>query len=144
MTQWSSAIASRASQFLNSCRRPYDYGRAWTFSERFQCKTCKIIYQDPEPSLFSFNPYGACPRCQGFGNTVDFDLDLVIPDKNESLAGGAIEPSTKPRYRIHLNELRKAARAKKIRVDVPYHGFPRMSAMGRGGQFRVWWRSRFL
>ncbi len=94
----------------------------WVFSERFECKTCKILYQDPEPSLFSFNnPYGACPRCQGFGNTVDFDLDLVIPDKNKSLADGAVEPWTKPRYRVPQNEMRRAARAKKIPVDVPYH-----------------------
>ena len=40
-----------------------------------------LNYQEPEPRLFSFNnPYGACPRCQGFGNTIDFDLNLVIPD----------------------------------------------------------------
>ncbi|MGB7593280.1 MAG: hypothetical protein WBO19_18765, partial [Terriglobia bacterium] len=43
------------------------------FSERFECKRCKVVFQPPEPSLFSFNnPYGACPRCQGFGNTIDF------------------------------------------------------------------------
>jgi excinuclease ABC subunit A len=94
----------------------------WVFNERFECKTCKIVYQDPEPSLFSFNnPYGACPRCQGFGNTVDFDLDLVIPDKNKSLADGAVEPWTKPRYRVPQNEMRRAARTKKIPTDVPYH-----------------------
>src|SRR5262249_15222253 len=45
------------------------------FNERFECKNDGTIYQEPEPRLFSFNnPYGACPRCQGFGNTVDFDL----------------------------------------------------------------------
>jgi len=94
----------------------------WVFNERFECKTCKIVHQDPEPSLFSFNnPYGACPRCQGFGNTVDFDLDLVIPDKNKSLADGAVEPWTKPRYRVPQNEMRRAARARKIPVDVPYY-----------------------
>ena len=94
----------------------------WVFNERFECKTCKILFQDPEPSLFSFNnPYGACPRCQGFGNTVDFDLDLVIPDKNKSLADGAVEPWTKPRYRVPQNEMRRAARASKIPTDVPYH-----------------------
>src|ERR1700675_4200091 len=50
------------------------------FNERFDCKKCGAAYQEPEPRLFSFNsPYGACPRCQGFGNTVDFDLDRVIP-----------------------------------------------------------------
>ncbi|HWY26366.1 MAG TPA: excinuclease ABC subunit A, partial [Candidatus Angelobacter sp.] len=69
------------------------------FNERFNCKKCGASYQEPEPRLFSFNnPYGACPRCQGFGNTIDFDLDRVIPDKSKSLAEGAVEPWTKPRY----------------------------------------------
>src|SRR5208337_3435486 len=56
------------------------------FSQRFECKNDGSRYEEPEPRLFSFNnPYGACPRCQGFGNTIDFDLDLVIPDKSKSL-----------------------------------------------------------
>ena len=93
-----------------------------TFNERFECKRCKIVFQDPEPSLFSFNnPYGACPRCQGFGNTIDFDLDLVIPDKNKSLAEGAVEPWTKPRYRMPYNEMKRAARAAGVPLDVPYY-----------------------
>ena len=94
----------------------------WVFNERFECKRCRIVYQDPEPSLFSFNnPYGACPRCQGFGNTIDFDLDLVIPDKNKTLAEGAVEPWTKPRYRMPYNEMRRAARARGIPLDFPYY-----------------------
>jgi excinuclease ABC subunit A len=94
----------------------------WVFNERFECKTCKIVFQDPEPSLFSFNnPYGACPRCQGFGNTIDFDLDLVIPDKNKTLGEGAVEPWTKPRYRGLQNEMRKAARSREVPLDVPYY-----------------------
>jgi len=92
------------------------------FSERFECKRCKVAFQPPEPGLFSFNnPYGACPRCQGFGNTIDFDLDLVIPDKNKSLAQGAVEPWTKPRHRMLYNEMKRAARAKGIPLDVPYY-----------------------
>ncbi|MGA8035778.1 MAG: excinuclease ABC subunit UvrA, partial [Candidatus Acidiferrales bacterium] len=92
-----------------------------TFNERFTCKKCGTEYQEPEPRLFSFNnPYGACPRCQGFGNTVDFDLDRVIPDKSKSLADGAIEPWTKPRYRPLAVEMKKFARAKGIPVDVPF------------------------
>jgi len=46
------------------------------------------------------------PRCQGFGNTIDFDLDLVIPDKTKSLGEGAIEPWTKPKYRPLFTELK--------------------------------------
>ena len=91
------------------------------FSERFDCKKCGASYQEPEPRLFSFNnPYGACPRCQGFGNTIDFDLDRVVPDKGKSLADGAIEPWTKPRYRPLAIEMRKFARAKGIPADVPF------------------------
>jgi len=91
------------------------------FNERFECKKCGEIYQEPEPRLFSFNnPYGACPRCQGFGNTIDFDLDRVIPDKSKSLADGAIEPWTKPRYRQLNMEMRKFAKTKGIPVDVAY------------------------
>jgi excinuclease ABC subunit A len=91
------------------------------FNERFTCKNCGAEYQEPEPRLFSFNnPFGACPRCQGFGNTVDFDLDRVIPDKSKSLNDGAIEPWTKPRYRALAMEMKKFARAKGIPVDVPF------------------------
>ncbi|HEY4837214.1 MAG TPA: hypothetical protein VIH72_01315, partial [Candidatus Acidoferrales bacterium] len=91
------------------------------FNERFECKKCGIVYQEPEPRLFSFNnPAGACPRCQGFGNTIDFDLDLVIPDPGKSIDDGAIEPWTKPKYRgLHM-ELRKYARSHGIPTDVPF------------------------
>ncbi|MGH9744696.1 MAG: excinuclease ABC subunit UvrA [Candidatus Acidiferrales bacterium] len=91
------------------------------FNERFNCKKCGTPYQEPEPRLFSFNnPYGACPRCQGFGNTIDFDFDRVVPDKSKSLADGAIEPWTKPRYRQLAMDMRAFARDKGIPVDVPF------------------------
>src|SRR5262249_37673861 len=75
---------------------------------------------------FSFNnPFGACPRCQGFGNTIDLDLDLVVPDKGKSVLDGAIEPWTKPRYRTYLNEFKRAARARRsLRLDVPFRELP--------------------
>jgi excinuclease ABC subunit A len=91
------------------------------FNERFECKKCGAKYEEPEPRLFSFNnPYGACPRCQGFGNTIDFDLDRVVPDQGKSLAEGAIEPWTKPRYRQLAIEMRRFARTKGIPIDVPF------------------------
>jgi len=92
-----------------------------TFNERFECKNDGNVYQEPEPRLFSFNnPYGACPRCQGFGNTIDFDLNLVVPDPSKSLDDGAIEPWTKPRYRVLLQDARKWARARGIPTNVPW------------------------
>ena len=91
------------------------------FSQRFECKQCGIRYEEPEPRLFSFNnPYGACPRCQGFGNTIDFDLNLVIPNKTLTLAEGAIEPWTKPKYQPLATEMRRYARAAGVPLDVPW------------------------
>ena len=92
------------------------------FSHRFECKNDGSRYEEPEPRLFSFNnPYGACPRCQGFGNTIDFDLDLVIPDKGKTLNEGAIEPWTKPKYRPLFTELKRFARQAEIPLDVPWY-----------------------
>ena len=91
------------------------------FSQRFECKHCNLKFEQPEPRLFSFNnPYGACPRCQGFGNTIDFDMDLVIPDKSMTLAEGAVEPWTKPKYKPLGTEMRRVARLAGIPLDVPW------------------------
>ena len=91
------------------------------FAQRFECKNCGLRYEEPEPRLFSFNnPYGACPRCQGFGNTIDFDLDLVIPDKMKTLGEGAIEPWTKPKYRPLFTDLKRFAKQAEIPLDVPW------------------------
>ena len=91
------------------------------FNERFECKNDGTLYQEPEPRLFSFNnPYGACPRCQGFGNTIDFDLNLVVPDASKSLDEGAIEPWTKPRFRTLLQEAKKWAKGRGIPANVAW------------------------
>jgi excinuclease ABC subunit A len=100
---------------------PGNPAERWTFNERFECKNDGTVYQEPEPRLFSFNnPFGACPRCQGFGNTIDFDLNLVVPDPSKSLDDGAIEPWTKPRYRVLLQEARKWAKGRGIPTNVPW------------------------
>ncbi len=91
------------------------------FAQRFECKNCHLRYEEPEPRLFSFNnPYGACPKCQGFGNTIDFDLDLVIPDKLKTLAEGAIEPWTKPKYRPLFTDLKRYAKQAGIPLDMAW------------------------
>src|SRR5665213_1181152 len=90
------------------------------FSEKFACKRCGIELVTPEPGLFSFNnPMGACPRCQGFGNTIDYDMDLVIPNPGLSLDEGAIDPWTKPQYERFGLQFKKSSRGK-VRSDVPY------------------------
>ena len=102
--------------------------RVLRFSEKFECKTCRLEHQEPEPRLFSFNsPFGACPRCQGFGNIMDYDLDRVIPDPTLTLDQGAVEPWTKPAYRRFQAPLKRATRggASAIRLHVPYRELSR-------------------
>ena len=108
------------------------------FSGAYECKSCHRPGKEPEPRLFSFNnPYGACPRCQGFGNTVDFDLNLVIPDKGLSLADGAIDPWNRPKYRPWYSELRKQAPELGVALDVPWRDLPEAAReavlRGKGG-----------
>ena len=60
------------------------------FSERFECRRCGIVYEVPQPRLFSFNnPFGACPTCHGFGNVMELDMGLVVPDPTKTLNGWA-------------------------------------------------------
>ncbi len=98
-----------------------DTGERFVFSERFECRTCGIAYETPQPRLFSFNnPFGACPTCHGFGNVIELDMALVVPDPSKSVNEGAIEPWTKPHYRTQLAELKRAARKAGVRLDVPW------------------------
>src|SRR5207247_2269313 len=95
--------------------------RVHRFSERFECRECNLQYEIPQPRLFSFNnPFGACPICHGFGNIIELDIDLVVPDASKSIQDGAIEPWSKPHYRAQLAELKKAARTRGVRVNVPW------------------------
>lgn len=95
--------------------------RRLNFSERFECKNDGTIYAEPEPRLFSFNnPFGACPTCQGFGNTIGLDIDLVIPNPALSLSEGAVEPWTKPQYEWAFDELRQFCKSEKISMKIPY------------------------
>ncbi|RJQ36663.1 excinuclease ABC subunit UvrA [Candidatus Parcubacteria bacterium] len=71
------------------------------FSEQFACAACGISLPDIEPRLFSFNsPYGACPRCTGLGSTLEVDVELVLPNKNLTLAEGAIRPWASASHRV--------------------------------------------
>jgi excinuclease ABC subunit A len=102
---------------------PHDHepARQLRFAQRFECKNCHLRYEEPEPSLFSFNnPHGACARCQGFGNTIDFDMDLVLPDKSKTLAEGPIDPWNKPKYRPLFTEMKRFAKQQSIPLDVPW------------------------
>ena len=95
-------------------------GERLLFSERFLCKYDLLEFREPEPIAFSFNsPAGACPRCQGFGNTIDYSMDLIVPHRGLSLNEGAVEPWTKPKGKDWFADFRRQA-AGRVRFDVPF------------------------
>lgn len=99
-------------------------GQEWiqrVISRDRRCDRCDIDYHEPVPRLFNFNnPLGACPTCEGFGDIVDVDMDLVVPDKSLSLAEGAIAPWNTPAYRHELDELLQLSADFDLPTDVPY------------------------
>ena len=95
------------------------------FSDRFICKYDGTAYDEPEPQLFSFNsPFGACPTCQGFGNTIGVDYGLVIPNPLASIKDGAIEPFTRPQHAWAQKELLKYAASANININTPFADLP--------------------
>ncbi len=95
------------------------------FSDRFVCKYDGTRYEEPEPHLFSFNsPFGACPTCQGFGNTIGIDYGLVIPNPLLSLKQGAIEPFTRPTHAWAQKELVKYCASANIDMTEPFADLP--------------------
>lgn len=91
------------------------------FSDSFVCKYDGTVYEEPEPHLFSFNsPFGACPTCQGFGNTIGVDYGLVVPNQLLSIKDGAVEPFTRPQHAWAQKELMKYAASANIDVRKPF------------------------
>jgi excinuclease ABC subunit A len=96
-------------------------GRELRFNQNYECAQCGIRYEEPDPRLFSFNnPFGACPKCQGFGRSIGIDLDLVVPDKTKTIREGAIHPWRFPKWKENLRDLLRAAPKVGARVDVPF------------------------
>lgn len=99
-------------------------GRQWRqtgFSNTLTCDACGIEFPPPEPRLFDpNNPLGACPACEGFGDLVELDMNLVVPDDSKSIREGAIAPWNTPAYAHELEELLELADDYDLPVDVPY------------------------
>ncbi len=95
--------------------------RRLRYHERRECKRCGRAFPAPEPQMFSFNhPQGACPRCQGFGNTADIAEERVVPDPSRSLRAGAIEPWNRPRGLKWRRAMERFAAAEGIPLDLPW------------------------
>ena len=94
-------------------------GKRINFSEYYACLVCGFTVGEMEPRLFSFNaPFGACPDCDGLGMKLSVDEDLVIPDKDKTLAEGALAPWSNSKYYTAM--LEQACKALKIPIDKPY------------------------
>lgn len=93
-----------------------------TFTQRFQCPDDGHIAPAPSPQLFSFNnPRGACPTCNGFGATLEYDESLIIPYPERTLRDGALEPWTMPRYDNKRRALAEFAKREGIPMDRPWN-----------------------
>lgn len=91
------------------------------FSSIFRCAKCDTAAMKPSPLLFSFNsPLGACPDCKGFGNILEYDEKLIIPNPRLSLDRGAVDPFTKPIMKRAQKKLLEFAEKHEIPTDAPY------------------------
>lgn len=99
-------------------------GRSWSeqrYSVSFQCKSCEREFSSPQPRLYSFNsPLGACPTCEGFGNVIHNDMELIVPDESKTIREGAIAPWNSPAYEHERHELLALAEDYDLPVDVPF------------------------
>ncbi len=100
-------------------------GEEFIFRQGRVCDLCGFEASEASPILFSFNhPVGACPECKGFGNVLEFDEGLVVPDPYLSLEEGAIEPFEKPSNFWWKEQLIKGARRAGINTKIPYKDLP--------------------
>ena len=96
------------------------------FTEKFRCPDHPDVeFLDPTPQLFSFNnPYGTCQECTGFGATLEYDVDLIVPNPQRNLSDGAVDPWTKPRYRKERDRLRAFAKDRGVSLYTAWEELP--------------------
>jgi len=97
-----------------------------TFSSKFSCPESGFTIEEIEPRLFSFNsPYGACEECEGIGHNLNVDPNLVITDKNKSLADGVVEPWSKSTSLYYAQTLASIAKHYKFSLDTKWKQLPK-------------------
>ncbi|MEY2554483.1 MAG: excinuclease subunit, partial [Ilumatobacteraceae bacterium] len=119
-----------------------------TFSQHLACPTCGTSYDEPAPRNFSFNsPYGACTACDGLGTTFEVDPELVIPDTDLSINGGAIAPWRTSHTQYFTRMLEAVADVYKLDLDAPYRTFtPKQQKIvlhGVEGNLKVKYKNRY-
>ncbi|MFQ5511040.1 MAG: excinuclease ABC subunit UvrA [Candidatus Krumholzibacteriia bacterium] len=96
-------------------------GKELLFTRARVCVSCEKVLEEPRPILFSFNTaYGACPHCRGFGNRMEFDERLIVPDRSRSIREYAIEPWASEKFDYFYGRLIRFCRRRKISVTRPY------------------------
>jgi excinuclease ABC subunit A len=119
-----------------------------TFSQHLVCPSCGTSYEELAPRNFSFNsPYGACPTCDGLGTTFEVDPELVIPDSDLSINGGAIAPWRSAHTQYFTRMLEAVAEVYEIDLDAPYGSYTakqqKVILHGVDGNLKVKYRNRY-
>ena len=97
-----------------------------TFSSKFSCPESGFTIEEIEPRLFSFNsPFGACEECEGIGHNLNVDANLVVSDKNKSIADGCIEPWAKSSYMYYAQTLASLAKHYKFDLNTKWKKLPK-------------------
>tara|TARA_R110001592_G_scaffold359340_2_gene665625 strand:+ start:64267 stop:67110 length:2844 start_codon:yes stop_codon:yes gene_type:complete len=103
-----------------------DTGDTRFFSQKLMCADTGIAYDEPEPNSFSFNsPYGACPKCNGLGNVEEVDISLLVPNKNISIADGAIVLLGKIKNTWDFKQLEALVKEFKEKITTPFGKYPK-------------------
>ena len=119
-----------------------------TFSQHLACPKCGTSYDEPAPRNFSFNsPYGACEACDGLGTTFEVDPELIIPDPDQSINGGAIAPWRTSNTQYFTRMLEAVAEAYELDLDAPYRTFTakqqKVVLHGVEGNLKVKYKNRY-
>src|ERR1700712_281157 len=129
-------------------REPGESSEVLTFSQHLSWPTCGTSYEEPAPRNFSFNsPYGACEVCDGLGTQYEVDPELLIPDGDQSLNGGAIAPWRTSNTQYFTRMLEAVANAYDIDLDAPYHRLTakqqKVVLYGVEGNLKVKYKNRY-
>ncbi len=96
-------------------------GETLSFKQGLSCEKCGKVFSKPYPAVFSFNsPHGACENCKGFGNTLELDPSLVVPDPSKSIRKGAIEPFQRPSFGFARRKIVELAEKNGIDPDIAF------------------------
>jgi excinuclease ABC subunit A len=116
------ARSQQAAGFASNVSARRDGGETvWRFSSDLHCADCDIHYNDPTPSLFSFNsPVGACEDCRGFGRVIGIDFGLIVPDESKSIRDGVVRPWQTPSFSECQDDILKYAKLRGIPLDTPW------------------------